>query len=243
MDDYRVELPEFHGPLDLLLYLVKRDEVDILDIPIARVADQFLAWLHLLKTIDVEVAGEFLVTAATLMEIKSKMLLPGLTEPAAEAAVGDDPRDELVKQLLEYKKYKDAAACLEGRAAARERQLPRGHEPARPAAGKAPVQAVELWDVVGAFGRLMQEAAAFEPNDVVSDETPQHIYREEVLERLRAAGRLALSELLTPPYRRMRLIGLFLAILELIRERSLTLEQPEPFGEIWLVFGEPPSSM
>src|SRR5690242_16469912 len=104
--DYRVDLPVFRGPLDLLLYLVKRNEVDICDIPIARIAAQFRAYLDVLQLIDVELAGDFLVMAATLMEIKSKMLLPRADESAEEE---DDPRLELVRQLIQYKKYKDAA--------------------------------------------------------------------------------------------------------------------------------------
>src|SRR5438552_12528500 len=117
--EYNVHLETFQGPLDLLLFLVKRHEIDIRDIPIAQVAGQFLDYLNVLQLIDVEWAGEFLVMAATLMEIKSRLLLPrGEEELAAEA----DPRRELVKQLLEYKKFKDAAAALETQA---EQQLTR----------------------------------------------------------------------------------------------------------------------
>src|SRR5438309_5404987 len=120
--DYQVELDAFRGPLDLLLFLVKRNEVDICDIPIARVAEQFLQYLNVLKLIDVEWAGDFLVMAATLMEIKSKMLLPRSEEELTE---DDDPRLELVKQLIEYKKYKEAAALLEEQAERQMARLPR----------------------------------------------------------------------------------------------------------------------
>ena len=117
--DYRVELPDFHGPLDLLLYLVKKNEVDVRDIPIATVAAQFQEYLALLRVADIELAGDFLVMAATLMEIKSKLLLPQAAAPEAEA---DDPRRELVRQLVEYKKFKEAAARLEERAGAHRRR-------------------------------------------------------------------------------------------------------------------------
>src|SRR5262249_19521329 len=117
--DYQVDLDVFRGPMDLLLYLVKRHEVDICDIPIAKVAGQFLEYLQVLEMIDVERAGDFLVMAATLMEIKSKLLLPRSDESTEEDA---DPRRELVRQLLEYKKFKEAAARLELQA---ERQLSR----------------------------------------------------------------------------------------------------------------------
>src|SRR5262245_28293731 len=109
MEDYQVDLDVFHGPLDLLLYLVKRDELDLLDIPIARVAEQFVHYLDGLQGIDVEKAGEFLVMAATLMELKSKMLLP---RPDEADQPQEDPRQELVRQLLEYKRFKEAAALL-----------------------------------------------------------------------------------------------------------------------------------
>src|SRR5437762_14196636 len=115
--DYQVDLDVFRGPLDLLLYLVKRQEVDICDIPIAQLTEQFLHYLGVLELIDVELAGDFLVMAATLMEIKSRMLLPRSDNPEEEES---DPRLELVRQLLEYKKFKDAAAMLETQA---ERQL------------------------------------------------------------------------------------------------------------------------
>jgi segregation and condensation protein A len=126
MMDYQVELDTFRGPLDLLLYLVKRQEVDITEIPIARVAEQFLDYLRVIELIDVERAGDFLVMAATLMEIKSRMLLPHTDDPAQQEA---DPRLELVRQLIEYKKFKDAALMLEAQA---ERQLSRVARQPRP---------------------------------------------------------------------------------------------------------------
>src|SRR5579885_2445017 len=132
--DYRVDLDNFRGPLDLLLYLVKRDEVDVRDIPIARVAEQFKAYLDVLTLIDVEGAGDFLVMAATLMEIKSKMLLP---QAEGEEAEAEDPRLGLVRQLLEYKQFKDAAGRLETLAEQQAARLPR-QPPATPAPAGAP---------------------------------------------------------------------------------------------------------
>ena len=232
MTNYLVALDTFHGPLDLLLYLVKRNEVDVLDVPIARLADQFLEFLAAVREVDVELAGDFLVMAATLMEIKARSLLPADADPGEEE--GPDPRRELVKQLLEYRRFKDAAAALEERAERQSARLPRvaPEEPASP--GAPPVRSVELWDLVSAFARLMRETRALEPATVVVDDTPQHVYEGEVRDRVRAAGRLAFRDLFTPPHHKARLIGLFLAVLELIKNRELGLEQPEPFGEIWL---------
>src|SRR5580765_5098730 len=146
--EVQVNLDTFKGPLDLLLFLVKRHEVDIFDIPIGTITDQFIEYLNTLRQVDVELAGDFLVMAATLMEIKSKLLLPAGAEPGEEDA-GEDPRLELVKQLVEYRKFKDAAALLETRAEEQGNRLPRiaPEEPSRPG-GPPPMRPVELWDLV-----------------------------------------------------------------------------------------------
>src|SRR4051794_13733948 len=155
--DYQVVLDTFRGPLDLLLYLVKRDEVDILDIPIARVAEQFKHYLDVLTLIDIERAGEFLVMAATLMEIKSKMLLPRAPQ-AGPAEAEEDPRRELIRQLLQYKRFKEASGVLEEWAEQQSQRLPRLPVVGPPRKeGPAALKAVELWDLVSAFGRLMRE--------------------------------------------------------------------------------------
>jgi segregation and condensation protein A len=229
---YTVALDSFHGPLDLLLHLVRKNEVDILDIPIALIADQFREHLEVVQVLDIELAGEFLVMAATLMEIKSRMLLPaGADAPEEDEA---DPRRELVKQLLEYRKFKDAAAALEERAERQGARLTR-HEPPAPTAGSAPaVKPVELWDLVSAFARLMRETQSLQPATIAVDDTPQHVYEAQLNERVRAEGRVAFRSAFTPPYHKARLIGVFLAILELIRNHGVGLEQTED-GELWLL--------
>jgi segregation and condensation protein A len=232
--DFQADLPVFHGPLDLLLYLVKQNEVDVRDIPVAKIAEQFNRYLEQLRAVDVEGAGEFLVMAATLMEIKSRMLLPH--DPAEKQDESADPKLELVKQLVEYKKFKEAAKALEARAEEQGRRWPREapEEPARPNA-PPPIRPVELWDLVSAFGRLMRETEALQTKQIVVDETPQHVYQAMVRERLERDRRVSFRDLFEPPYERSRLIGLFLAVLELIKLRQLNLEQGELFGEIWLV--------
>lgn len=237
MSDYHVDLDAFHGPLDLLLYLVRRDEVDILDIPITRLADQFLAFLAVMTELDVDLAGDFLVTAATLLELKARALLPA--PPAADPAAPEapDPRRELVKQLLEYRQFKDAAALLEERAERHNTRLPRLAPPADPAAPGplAPaVRPVELWDLVSAFARLMRETELVPVTTVQVDDTPQHVHEERVLAAVRRAGRLTLRDLFTPPHTKARLIGLFLAILELVKRQAVGLEHADPFAELWV---------
>jgi segregation and condensation protein A len=239
--EYQVDLEVFRGPLDLLLYLVKRNEVDICDIPIARIAEQFLEYLRVLEMVDVERAGDFLVVAATLMEIKSRMLLPRNEDLPDDEA---DPRSELVRQLLEYKKYKDAAVVLEAQA---ERQLSRvSRQPvdtsADPDPATQPLRHVELWDLVSAFGRLMRETLALQPQQIIVDQTPIQVYMEMILKQLQAESGLAFSALFTPPHTRARLVGIFLALLELIREKRVRADQPEPFGEIRLILVDPGSA-
>jgi segregation and condensation protein A len=246
--DYQVDLDVFRGPLDLLLYLVKRQEVDICDIPIARVTEQYLDYLRVLEMIDVERAGDFLVLAATLMEIKSRMLLPRGEDSSDEEA---DPRLELVRQLIEYKKYKDAAILLEAQAERQLCRVPRqpAELPAPPNPAEQPLRSVELWDLVSAFGRLMRETLALQPQQIVVDQTPIHVYLELILQRLRHEPRVAFSTLFTPPYYRGRLLGLFLALLELVKTRQAFAEQPVVFGEIWLTLAStagpasPPAAM
>jgi segregation and condensation protein A len=242
MAPYRVELDAFHGPLDLLLYLVKRNEVDVLDIPIAKLADQFLTYVQALRAeLDIEFAGEFIVMTATLMEIKARSLFAGDAQEVEDDR--PDPRRELVRQLLEYRKFKDAAAALEARAEEAGTRLPR-QEPPEPVTDRGPrVRQVELWDLVSAFARLMRETQSLQPATIAVDDTPQHVYEAQIKDRVLAGGgRLAFRDAFTPPYVKARLIGIFLAVLELIRHRGLSLEQPEDGGEIYLVeWVEPPA--
>jgi len=233
--DYQVVLDAFRGPMDLLLYLVKREEVDVRDIPVAHVAEQFKQYLDVIQLIDVERAGDFLVMAATLMEIKSRLLLPR-AEETVEAE--EDPRHQLVQQLLQYKRFKDASAALEELAERHGLRLARSAAaPAVPAEQR--LEPVELWDLVSAFGRLMRETLAQQTHDVVVDHTPLHVYMAAVVERLQGAGRLPFSAAFTPPHTRSRLVGLFLAVLELTKQRRVVPEQAAPFGDIWLTLAAP----
>jgi segregation and condensation protein A len=230
--DYQVELENFRGPLDLLLYLVKHNEVDIFDIPIARITEQFVHYLEVLKLIDVERVGDFLVMASTLMEIKSRLLLPRGDEGMVEE---EDPRLELVRQLIEYKKYKDAAALLEERAEQQAVRMPRyAIEQERVVIDPAeqPIQQVELWDLVSAFGRLMRETLALQPKQILVDETPVQVFMDRLLVLLAGQPRREFTELFEPPHTRGRLIGMFLALLELMKAGRVVAEQATPFSTI-----------
>jgi segregation and condensation protein A len=235
--DFRVDLEIFRGPLDLLLYLVRKHEVEIVDLPIAPIAEQFLEYLAVLQQIDVNAAGDFLDMASTLIEIKSRMVLPRAGEVEDELS---DPRQELVRQLLEYKKFKDAASMLDERSRNWQERYPRlaNEQPDRSAGSdEQPIQEVELWDLVSAFGRIMRAADAVKPSNIVYDDTPIHVYMARIKAQLTERGRVAFRELFAPGMTKSALVGMFLAILELVRHHQARAEQNELFGEIWVLPG------
>jgi len=233
--DFRVDLAVFRGPLDLLLYLVRKHEVDVVDIPIAPITQQFLAYLEVLRELDINAVGDFVDMASTLIEIKSRMVLPRGGEEEEPLA---DPRQELVERLLEYKKFKDAASMLEEQGRAWRERYPRRANDLPPRArdlASEELQEVELWDLVSAFGRIMRDSAATKPSTIVYDDTPIHVHMAQIQALLVERGRVALGELFAGQMQRSRLVGIFLAMLELARHHRVRAEQNELFGEIWLV--------
>lgn len=240
--EYRVELDVYNGPLDLLLYLIKRDELDIYDIPIARITDSYLHYLQMLRSmrdeqgLDINVAGDFLVMAATLMEVKSAMLLPKPPvqegqEPSAAAELAD-PRYELVQQLLEYKRFKDSAALLERRQQEHEQRFPRVPAKAEGATDEPPpvdLDEVQVWDLLSAFDRLMKEVGTRKPryHEVTYDDTPIDLHAADIEDRLKRDGKLTLRQLIVGRKSRSEMIGVFLALLELIREKKILVQQTD----------------
>ena len=234
MDDYRVHLDVYNGPMDLLLYLIRKEEVEVYDIPIARITEQYLEHLELIKALDVNLAGEFVVLAATLMEIKSRMLLPH--PPPLEQDEGEDPRMELVRELLEYKKFRDAAEELKARAAEQQLKFPRLARAEPPTEGEpaVPLKEVELWDVFAAFRKLMKETMGRLPQTIVYDDIPVSEFMHRLVERMGGESSVRFWELFEGRRDRMHVVGTFLALLELIRRRVVVAFQEEPFGEILL---------
>lgn len=234
---YRVELEVFAGPLDLLLYLVRRDEVDVVALPIARITEQFQGFLAVLEFIDIELAGDFIVMASTLVEIKSRLVLPRPPEETPDEAPveTDDPRSELIARLLEYRKFKDAAAALEGRAAEWQERYPRLSDD-RPTAEKDPaadrIREVELWDLVSALGRVLRHQHIEEETSIKYDDTPVAVYVDQISERVRREGLVKFTTLFEGESLRSRIVGLFLAVLELLRHHHFRAEQVEEYGEI-----------
>ena len=232
---FRVELDVFRGPLDLLLYLVRKHEVEIAELPIAPIAQQFIEYLEVLEQIDVNAAGDFLEMASTLAEIKSRMVLPRSVEAEEEPV---DPRHELVRQLLEYKKFKDAADILEERGRVCQNRFARlasDLPPRERDLAEEPIHELELWDLVSAFGRIMRERLGGPASNIVYDDTPVQVYMARIHERLAEAGRLAFSHFFQPGMHKSALVGIFLAVMELVRHHGVRAEQSSMFGEIWIL--------
>ncbi len=228
MTDYRVNLDIFAGPLDLLLYLVRKEEVDIYDIPIARITDQYLHYVELIESLDVDLAGSFLVMAATLMHIKSAMLLPKSETEGGNSEAVIDPRSELIRQLLEYKKFKDAANLLD--AAADEAQSRFGRpatiiEKLQPdAEPEVDIEQVSIWDLLEAFDAVCKATGAGFDINHITDETPIDLYQIEILARLQTEGTLSFAQIFEGKPNRVVMVGLFLALLELVRGDLISIE-------------------
>ncbi len=239
MSQYRVNLDIFAGPLDLLLYLVRKDEVDIYDISISRITEEYIRHIEILKMFDIDLAGDFLVMAATLMEIKSAMLLPRpeLDEEDGAEETGD-PRMELVRQLLEYKKFKDAANLLQESAENRKQRFTRPDsiiadlEP--DAEPELELDEINIWTLLEAFDEIMQATGRLHSFDHIKDDTPIDLYQIEILHRLQTEGPMTLQQVFQDRGNRLVLVGLLLAMLELIRDRLIWAEQPEQTGPIYL---------
>ncbi len=241
-DDYKVNLEVFEGPLDLLLYLIRKDEVDIYDIPIARIADEYAEYLRVMKMLDLNLAGEFVVMAATLSYIKSRMLLPPETRPdenADEPDEGKDPRWDLVRQLLDYKRFKDAAGALLELERRRQNMFATSGEPLLPESAMAQGEArslgdIGIFDLVKAFRDVLDRAPVEPIGEIepvkwrVSDKI------DEILRVTSRSGRVGFSTLFSPQSPRGEIIVTFLALLELLRLRQIVAAQDAAFGEIVL---------
>ncbi|MDR1494332.1 MAG: segregation/condensation protein A [Planctomycetaceae bacterium] len=236
MSEFRIDLNMFHGPLDLLLFLVRKHELDILNIPIAMVTDQFLEYLETLKEIDVNAAGDFLATAGTLIEIKSYQVLPNTEETAEEI---EDPRKDLVRQLLTYKEHSDKAAALETCGRKWRQHYPRianDLSARQTSLADEPIYEVELWDLVSAFGRIIHDSAPKLQQNIVYDDTPISTHMKRIHYRLKNEERVSFRSLFSIGQHKTTLIGIFLAVLELVRHEFAYVYQETLFGEIELTY-------
>jgi segregation and condensation protein A len=236
MSEYKVQFEVFEGPLDLLLYLIKKEEVDIYEVNLTKLATQFIAHIDLMREFDLEVAGEFLVMASTLMYIKSRELLPVDQQVVVEGEdEGEDPRWEFIRQLVEYKKFKDAAAQLQTLEARQENVFPRLPGKVEFASDTpAPKPDVSIFDLLNAVNVVLQR---FKKRDESSREIFEDKWTvsekiEFVLKTITERGSVRFLELFESAANRAEVICTFLALLELIRLKQLVCAQPEPFAEI-----------
>src|SRR5512136_1623147 len=235
MAEYKVKFEVFEGPLDLLLYLIKKEEVDIYEVNLTRLATQFIEYIETMRMLDLEIAGEFLVMAATLMYIKSRELLPMDQQVAVEGEEeGEDPRWELIRQLVEYKKFKDAAARLQVMEARQEDVFPRlpGQLEFQPDA-PPPRPDVSIFDLLNAVNVVLKRFGQRENlRDIYEDKWTVSEKIEQLLRLLVGRASLLFSELFAGVTSRSEVVVTFLALLELIRLKQLVAVQDRPFGEI-----------
>ena len=246
----RLEQPAYSGPLDLLLYLVEQEEVDPTSIRIHLVIEPYLMTVRALQAINLEEIGEFLVIAATLVELKSLRLLPGKESAVSETdrgtgSVNDvvvDSKEELIRQLAEYRRYRAIALALHGMASEQAKRMVRrtkgkGELPAN-------LQPVELWDLVSAYARLVRETRPASVERLVVDFVPLPVILNEVLSVLARRGKITLRELVGSDPPKTRVIGLFLAILELLKSGEILAGQENLYGDIWILpAGEGPQEI
>ena len=226
-DQLKITLGEFEGPLDLLLHLIRQDQVNIYDIPIARITDEYLHYLNLMKELDLTVAGDFLVMAAQLIELKSRMLLP--RDPSAPEEELEDPRAELVNRLLEHEKFKAASQMLWSRATVEQAVFTRAEIETDK---NNPEVAVGLFDLL----RVFQQILARHKEEVLLEIEREEVTMAEMIDRLRnmvrSVGEVNLLKFFERAQSRRELVVAFLSVLELVRLSEISLTQPETFGDI-----------
>jgi segregation and condensation protein A len=232
-EEYKVSLEVFEGPLDLLLYLIKKDEVDIYDIPIGRITTQYMEYLELMKILNLEIAGDFIVMAATLMVIKSRLLLPDEERGPVEEDDEDDPRWDLVRQLVEYKKFKDAAGFLGHLEEVQENVFSREGEHvelgARPEIGMSDVS---IFDLISALNLALERVPKEELNEIFAEQFTVSDKVDYLLTMTKSGKPLTLGRLFRGMRSRVEIVCTFLAVLELIKLNRLSARQDNHFDEI-----------
>ncbi|NNJ24140.1 segregation and condensation protein A [Alienimonas chondri] len=234
-EGFRIGLDLYVGPVDLLHHLARRSEVDLLDLPLAKVVGQFEAYSKALGYLDLDGTGDFLSAATHLVEMKSKRALPVAPKKEKEEAPSED-RTALLSRLLEYRRYKEAAAALEKRASGASERLPRiVDRPAADRGGADRIRDVELWDLVGALARVIEPAEEVGAGTLKREEIPVAKWVERLDARIRAEGRVRFEDCFEDPRDRGAVTGAFLAVLELLRHHRFRAEQAENFGPIVLL--------
>ncbi|MGM0874051.1 MAG: segregation/condensation protein A [Bacillota bacterium] len=245
---YHVKIDAFEGPLDLLLHLINRLEIDIYDIPVSEITDQYMLYIHTMQELHLDIASEYLVMAATLLSIKSRMLLPKQEEELFEDDFGEepeeDPREELMRRLIEYRKYKEAAQDLrtleEDRSQVYTKAPSDLSEYASQTVNQMDSLNVSLYDMLGAFQKMLRRKKIQKPiqTKIARQEIPIEKRMEEILEELRSnPGRRRFIDLF-PSSSKVHLVVTFLAILELMKTHSILIEQENNFADIYIMGSE-----
>lgn len=232
--DYKVRLEIFEGPLDLLLYLIKQDEIDIYEISLERITSQYLEYLQAFKELNIDIAGEFIVMAANLIYLKSRSLLPVDQQPPDEDASEDDPRWDLIRQLVEYKKFKEAASLLHTRQLEQERMFARSGAGLEViTAAPLPLGEVGIFQLINAFQTVLKRIEAREDlREIFGEHFTVSDKIDSILQRVAAGMPLKFSELFAEMASRVEIVVTFLALLELIRLKQIFVTQANPFDEI-----------
>ncbi len=239
VDDYKVQLEIFEGPLDLLLYLIKKDELDIYDIPIEQITAQYMDYLKLMEMLDLNIAGEFLVMASTLMLIKSRLLLPVEDRAEEEDEEEDDPRWDLVRQLVEYKKFKDAATHLEDLEHIQSNIFGTlGEHYVLDADPGLALNDVNIFDLISAFNEVLNATPAEELGEIVGEQFTVGEKIETLLNMMKEREEVPFRQLFGLEPRRGEVVCTFLAMLELIKLSHIKIVQKAAFGEIVVMRGE-----
>ncbi len=229
---YQVRLQQFEGPLDLLLHLIKENQINIYDIPINLITQQYVQYLETMRSLNLYVAGEFLVMAATLLHIKSRMLLPVEDRPPDEDD-GPDPREELIRRLLEYKQFKEAARELDEQGRRWRDVFTREPEPLPDAEPEELASdEVSLFDLVDALQSIIDRTPSSPLMEIIPDHLTVRNQMNSILETLERRESVTFEELFIGPLHKLTLIVTFLALLELIRLRTIRVYQAEMFGSI-----------
>ena len=233
VDEYKVELDVFEGPLDLLLYLIKKSEVDIYDIPIVQITHQYMEYMNLMRMLDLNIAGEFIVMAATLMMIKSRMLLPIEDRPDMEEEE-DDPRWDLVRQLVEYKKFKDVAADLQKKEFYQENvfDLRSDNIALADEEGGVDLGDIGIFDLISAFKEVLSRARPEEIGEITAERYTTADKIANILSMLKSRKEIIFSKLFSENASRHEIVCTFLALLELIRLCQIRVRQDRHFSDI-----------
>lgn len=244
LTEYRVDTGFFAGPLDLMLYLVRRHEVDVCAVSMSRITNEFIAYIDVLELLDYEMLGDFVVVGSTLLEIKSREVLPVQEAVAAPEEPEEESGSDLIARLMEYRRYKEASKLLEDRASEWMERYPRltSHRPtATRDSSEDRIREVELWDLVSALTRIVRMPDLQKTIAIRMDETPMSVFQEQIRERIDREGRVSFSAFFAGEKIQSKIVGIFLAILELIRHEGYRAEQPVDFDEIWILSPRPRS--